>query len=53
MAIRRAALDGLWLGGILRGLWRVLEHRLAEGSELTHGPGWSLEQLDKARPYRP
>ena len=48
-----AALDGLWLGGILGGLWRVLEDRLAAGDpDLTHGLGWQLEQLEKTRPYR-
>jgi len=47
-----AALDGLWLGGILAGLWRVLESRLAEGSDLAYGMGWDVEQLAKTRPYR-
>lgn len=47
------ALDGLWLGGILNGLWRVLENRIAEGSDLAYGLSWYLEQLDKTRPYRP
>jgi Ser/Thr protein kinase RdoA (MazF antagonist) len=47
-----ASLDGLWLGGVFAGLWRVLEDRVAEGSELTHGLSWNLEQLDKTRPYR-
>jgi Ser/Thr protein kinase RdoA (MazF antagonist) len=47
------ALDGLWLGGILNGVWRVLENRLAEGSELTYGFNGHVEQLDKTRPYRP
>ena len=46
-----AALDGLWLGGVLRGVWRVLEDRLAEGSDLAYGLGWHLEQLEKTRPY--
>ena len=47
------ALDGLWLGGILNGLWRVLEDRLAAGDgDLMYGMGWHLEQLDKTRPYR-
>jgi Ser/Thr protein kinase RdoA (MazF antagonist) len=46
------ALDGLWLGGVLRGLWRVLESRIAEGSDLTYELGWYLEQFDKTRPYR-
>ncbi len=47
------ALDGLWLGGILGGLWRVLEDRLAAGdADLMHGLGWHLEQLDKTRAYR-
>lgn len=47
------ALDGLWLGGILRGLWRVLEGRVAAGeADLMYGMGWHLEQLDKTRPYR-
>ena len=47
------ALDGLWLGGILNGLWRVLEDRLAAGDgDLMYGLGWHLEQLDKIRPYR-
>ena len=47
------ALDGLWLGGILTGLWRVLEDRLAAGdADLMHGIRWHLEQLDKTRPYR-
>jgi len=49
-----AALDGLWLGGVLGGLWRVLEGRIAEGpgSDLTYGLDWHLEQLAKTRPYR-
>ena len=47
-----ASLDGLWLGGILAGNWRVLEHRLAEGSDLAYGMDWDLAQLDKTRPYR-
>lgn len=46
------ALDGLWLGGVFRGLWRVLENRLAEGGDLADGLAWSLDQLDKTRPYR-
>ncbi len=46
------ALDGLWLGGFLNGLWRVLENRIAEGSDLAYGLGWYLEQLDKTRPYQ-
>ena len=46
------ALDGLWLGGILVGIWRVLESRIAEGSDLTYGLHWHVEQLDKTRPYR-
>jgi Ser/Thr protein kinase RdoA (MazF antagonist) len=46
------ALDGLWLGGALNGLWRVLENRLGEGSDLAYGLGWHLEQLDKTRRYR-
>jgi Ser/Thr protein kinase RdoA (MazF antagonist) len=46
------ALDGLWLGGILNGLWRVLEDRLAAGeADLMYGMGWHLEQLEKTRPY--
>jgi Ser/Thr protein kinase RdoA (MazF antagonist) len=48
------ALDGLWLGGILRGLWRVLEDRLARGEpDLMYGLGWHREQLEKTRPYHP
>jgi Ser/Thr protein kinase RdoA (MazF antagonist) len=47
------ALDGLWLGGILNGLWRVLEDRVAVGeADLMFGMGWHLEQLDKTRHYR-
>jgi Ser/Thr protein kinase RdoA (MazF antagonist) len=47
------ALDGLWLGGILSGLWRVLEDRVARGeADLMYGMTWHLEQLDKTRPYR-
>ena len=46
------ALDGLWLGGILNGLWRVLDDRLAAGeTDLMYGMGWHLEQLEKTRPY--
>ena len=45
------ALDGLWLGGALSGLWRVLESRIAEDSDLAYGLGWHLEQLHKTRPY--
>jgi Ser/Thr protein kinase RdoA (MazF antagonist) len=48
-----AALDALWLGGVLAGVWRVLEDRLVEGSELTYGLDWHAAQLDKTRPYRP
>lgn len=47
-----AALDGLWLGGALAGLWRMLESRIAEASDLTYGLGWVLDQLEKTRPYR-
>ena len=47
-----ASLDGLWLGGILAGNWRVLEGRIAEGSDLAYGMDWDLAQLDKTRPYR-
>jgi Ser/Thr protein kinase RdoA (MazF antagonist) len=46
------ALGDLWLGGMLCGLWRVLENRVAEGSDLAYGLGWHLEQLDKTLPYR-
>jgi len=46
------SLDGLWLGGILAGTWRVLEDRLAEGSDLAYGMDWDLAQLAKTRPYR-
>ena len=45
------SLDGLWLGGILAGNWRVLEGRLADGSDLAYGMDWDLAQLDKTRPY--
>ena len=51
-AAELAALDGLWLGGCLSGVWRVLENRLAEGAVTTHGFDWNLEQLAKTRPYR-
>lgn len=51
--IELANLDGLWTGGSLRGVWRVLEGRIAEGRLTTHGLDWNLEQLDKTRPYRP
>ena len=50
--VELAALDGLWLGGVIGGLWRVLEDRLAEGSDLTYGLDWHLDQLAKTRPYR-
>jgi len=46
------AFDGLWLGGIFAGLWRVLESRLAEGAVTAHGMDWGLAQLGKTRPYR-
>jgi Ser/Thr protein kinase RdoA (MazF antagonist) len=46
------SLDGLWLGGVFAGLWRVLEGRVAEGSDLAYGLAWNLEQLAKTRPYR-
>jgi Ser/Thr protein kinase RdoA (MazF antagonist) len=52
-AAELAALDGLWLGGSLAGVWRVLENRLAEGAVTTYGFDWNLEQLAKTRPYRP
>ena len=50
-----SALDGLWLGGMLSGLWLVLEDRLAlgeRGTDLTFGLDWHDAQLDKTRPYR-
>jgi Ser/Thr protein kinase RdoA (MazF antagonist) len=47
-----ANLDALWTGGSLRGVWRVLEGRLAEGRLTTHGFDWNLDQLGKTRPYR-
>jgi Ser/Thr protein kinase RdoA (MazF antagonist) len=50
-----AALDGLWLGGILAGIWRVLADRIAlgePGGDLIHGFDWDDAQLDKTRPYR-
>ena len=46
-----AGLDALWLGSLLRGIWRVLESRLAEGRVTAHGLAWNLEQLDKTRSY--
>lgn len=49
--VELASLDGLWLGGILAGLWRVLENRVAEGSDLAFGLGWHFGQLAKTRPY--
>ena len=50
-AVELAALDGLWIAGILRGLWRVLENRIEERSELAYGLGWDVEQLGKTRGY--
>lgn len=46
-----ANLDALWTGGSLRGVWRVLESRLAEGRLTTEGFDWNLDQLGKTRPY--
>jgi len=47
-----AALDGLWLGGVLSGVWRVLEDRITAGeADLDHGLDWNYEQLAKTRPY--
>jgi Ser/Thr protein kinase RdoA (MazF antagonist) len=50
--VELANLDALWTGGSLRGVWRVLEGRIAEGRLTTHGFDWNLDQLDKTRPYR-
>jgi Ser/Thr protein kinase RdoA (MazF antagonist) len=44
-------LDALWTSGSLRGVWRVLESRLAEGRITTQGLEWNVEQLGKTRPY--
>jgi Ser/Thr protein kinase RdoA (MazF antagonist) len=52
-AAELAALDGLWLGSVLAGVWRVLENRLAEGDVTTHGLDWNFDQLAKTRAYRP
>ncbi len=49
--VELASLDGLWLGGIFAGLWRVLEGRIAEGSDLAYGLRWHVDQLAKTRPY--
>lgn len=46
------ALDGLWLGGVLAGVWRMLEAGVAARSDLAGGLGWALDQLEKTRPYR-
>jgi Ser/Thr protein kinase RdoA (MazF antagonist) len=51
-AAELAALDGLWLGGVLATVWRVLENRMAEGAVTTHGLDWNLDQLTKTRAYR-
>ena len=51
--VELANLDGLWTGGSLNGVWRVIEDRLAEDRLTTHGLEWNLEQLDKTRPYQP
>ncbi|HEY3799477.1 MAG TPA: phosphotransferase [Caulobacteraceae bacterium] len=51
-----ANLDALWLGGVLQGVWRVLEDRLGRGergADLAFGLDWNLAQLTKTRPYRP
>jgi len=52
-AAELAALDGLWLGGVLSGVWRVLENRVADGAVTTHGFDWNLDQIAKTRLYRP
>ena len=46
-----SSLEALWLGGSLRGVWWVLESRLAEGRMSAHGLQWNIEQLEKTRPY--
>jgi Ser/Thr protein kinase RdoA (MazF antagonist) len=47
------ALDALWLGSVLHGVWTVLERRLAGASIDEDDLKWNLEQLGKTRPYRP
>lgn len=47
------ALDALWLGGLLHGLWWALERRRREGGAGPLQLDWHLQQLAKTRPYRP
>ena len=51
-AAELAALDGLWLGGVLSNVWRVLEDRLAAADVTTHGLDWNFDQIAKTRPYK-
>jgi Ser/Thr protein kinase RdoA (MazF antagonist) len=44
------AIDALWLGIVLRGLWLDLERTGADGTKGMHR--WTAEQLVKTRPYR-
>lgn len=48
-----AALDGLWLGSLFFGLWRVLKGWRRDGRVQPGQLTWALEQLGKTRPYRP
>ncbi|MFI4974556.1 MAG: phosphotransferase enzyme family protein [Caulobacterales bacterium] len=50
-AAELAALDALWLGGVLSTVWRVLEDRLAAGDVTNHGLDWNFEQIAKTTPY--
>ena len=44
-----AALDGLWTGAVLQGVWQVLASDRPDPALLE----WNLQQLGKTRPWRP
>ena len=50
--VELANLDAFWLAGIMVGVWRDLEQRLARGPITEVGFKWTLAQLDKIRPYQ-
>ena len=52
-AAQLAALDALWTGSLLFGLWRILAEWRREGRARPADLAWRLEQLAKVRPYRP
>lgn len=51
-AAQLQALDALWTGSLLFGLWQMLERWRRDGAARPADLAWHLEQLRKTRPYR-